>query len=164
MAGFMAMQSGEPTEDAGDELIKAACAGNLDKVKKMIDGGLSVDTRDAEGLTVLAFAALEGRFEVVEFLVGRGANVNASGYRQRTALMLAAFHDHFEITKFLIENKADVSAKDADGLKARDYAHFAASYDVRRFLESAEIASGEISRSSAALARLKRGMAKQKVI
>jgi outer membrane protein assembly factor BamB len=56
------------------DLVAAAITGDLDAVRRLLDGGVPVDTADRWGGTALAFAASEGRVEVVRFLLGRGAD------------------------------------------------------------------------------------------
>ena len=85
--------------------------GNLDKVRAEIEGGTSVDSRDASGQTALMYAAESGRMEVVEYLVSKGADVNAeSKLTLITPLFYATSFNRLDVMEFLIANGAKVDA------------------------------------------------------
>ncbi|MEM9326662.1 MAG: glutaminase A [Bacteroidota bacterium] len=57
------------------QMIFAASAGDLNEVKKICNGGISVNEADYDGRTALHLAAAENRPEVVEYLLHQGANI-----------------------------------------------------------------------------------------
>jgi ankyrin repeat protein len=100
------------------ELHEAAAAGNLSRVKKIVEEkpdlakGYSPD-----GFPVLALAAAFGHEEVARYLHGQGADVNAAatngtGY---TALTGAVAGSHDSLAKWLAENGANVNYRYAKG-------------------------------------------------
>jgi ankyrin repeat protein len=100
------------------ELHEAAAAGNLSRVKKIVEEkpelakGYSPD-----GFPVLALAAAFGHEEVARYLHGQGADVNAAatngtGY---TALTGAVAGSHASLAKWLAENGANVNYRYAKG-------------------------------------------------
>jgi len=100
------------------ELHEAAAAGNLSRVKKIVEEkpdlakGYSPD-----GFPVMALAAAFGHEEVARYLHGKGADVNAvatngTGY---TALTGAVAGSHDSLAKWLAENGANVNYRYAKG-------------------------------------------------
>lgn len=58
--------------------LRAARAGNLDKVVEYLKGSIDINTCNANGLNALHLASKEGHVAVVSELLRRGANVNAA--------------------------------------------------------------------------------------
>jgi cytohesin len=93
------------------ELHFTAFMGDLTKVKKIIEEGADVDSKDGEGRTPLFFAALGGNRQVVEFLVEKGADINAKrSERDRPILHTIARHGDKDIVELLISKGANVNA------------------------------------------------------
>jgi ankyrin repeat protein len=114
-------------------LIDAAHAGDVKAVEAALDGGSDVNTRDAEGITLLMHASRGDRPEIanpgpsdhpelVEMLIKRGADVNAKTDSGFVALFWAARYGHDGVTKVLIAHGADVNLKDKDGISALQWA------------------------------------------
>ena len=100
------------------ELHEAAAAGNLSRVKEIVEEkpelakGYSPD-----GFPVMALAAAFGHEDVARYLHGKGAGINAvatngTGY---TALTGAVAGSHDSIAKWLAENGANVNYRYAKG-------------------------------------------------
>jgi uncharacterized protein len=100
------------------QLHEAAAAGNLGRVKKIVEEkpdlakGYSPD-----GFPVMALAAAFGHEDVARYLHGQGADINAAatngtGY---TALTGAVAGSHDSIAKWLAENGANVNYRYAKG-------------------------------------------------
>ncbi len=97
-----------------NDFQKAAGAGNLDKVKKLLDAGQAINAKDIYGHTALMRAAWEGHTEVVQLLLDKDAAVNEQHkYSKATALKYAVvrnFDDHkknnAEIVKLLYKEGA----------------------------------------------------------
>jgi ankyrin repeat protein len=58
-------------------LESAAAEGELPLVELLLVDGLDVNSRDADGRTLLSLAAQRGHLDAVEFLLRHGADVNA---------------------------------------------------------------------------------------
>lgn len=56
----------------------AAQNGDLQRVKKLLNQGTSVDKRDNAGYTALHYAARAGYVDVCKFLLSNGADINAA--------------------------------------------------------------------------------------
>jgi hypothetical protein len=81
----------EPATDESDEDLLAACArGNLTTVKRILDRGAAVDTKDAQGNTALMVACRNCQLEVVRLLLERGADVHARNSYSRRAMDVAS--------------------------------------------------------------------------
>jgi hypothetical protein len=103
---------GVAAEDPGDNLRRAASAGDLAKVKELLAAGVDVNAANSYGGTALAFAADKGRLEVVNLLLERGATVNVKDtFYGATPLTWAVSHGHAEITKVLLEKGAQGEAE-----------------------------------------------------
>ncbi|CAG2183783.1 unnamed protein product, partial [Oppiella nova] len=64
--------------DGNASFLRAARAGNLDKVLEYLKGSIDINTSNANGLNALHLASKEGHVSVVTELLKRGANVNAA--------------------------------------------------------------------------------------
>jgi len=99
--------AGGAPASASDDLLRAADAGDVARVKQLIARGANVNTRDQHGRTPLIQAASAGRQETVRMLLDAGANPNLQTADGATALSLAAAH-HLEIVRMLLDAGADV--------------------------------------------------------
>jgi ankyrin len=64
--------------DGNASFLRAARAGNLEKVLEYLKGSIDINTSNANGLNALHLASKEGHVAVVTELLKRGANVNAA--------------------------------------------------------------------------------------
>jgi ankyrin repeat protein len=100
------------------ELHEAAAAGNLPRVKELVEANLQLaKSYSPDGFPVLALAAAFGHEEVVRYLHGNGAKIdavatNGTGYN---ALTGAVASSHASLAKWLVENGADVNYRYAKG-------------------------------------------------
>jgi hypothetical protein len=71
--------------------LLAACArGELETIARILDSGVPVDTRDAQGNTALMVACRNCQLEVVRLLLEKGADVNARNSYSRRAMDVAS--------------------------------------------------------------------------
>ena len=78
------------TTDGDRQLLKAAEAGDVAAVKKLLADGAHVSARASDGAAVLSVAAQNGRSEVAAILIDNGADLNAQRTDGATAAFLAA--------------------------------------------------------------------------
>ena len=98
------------------ELISAAGQGDIGTVRKLLERGANVNTRDKEsGWTPLMSAALFGSIDIIKLLMERGAHVNAQDKFSWTPLMIASRSGHADIVRVLLDAGADVNAKTSTG-------------------------------------------------
>ena len=94
-----------------DEAVEAVQTGSLTEVT----GNLAKDT-DADGVTLLHWAALNNRCEIARMLLKNGADVNAKGGTvMETPLMWAMRRKFYAISAYLIEEGADIHVVSASG-------------------------------------------------
>jgi len=71
--------------------------GRTDKVKQLLDAGMSPDIKDQSGSTALQRAAETGNRDIVRLLLDRGSDVNARGEDGETALAEAVWNNDYGI-------------------------------------------------------------------
>ena len=98
----------EAIEKKERRLIDAATNGDLRSVQILINGGVNVDSFDANRTSALMWAAWSGHIEIVQFLIAEVANINHVNKDGDTAYTFAFRRDHNDITKFLLDQGAIV--------------------------------------------------------
>jgi ankyrin repeat protein len=115
-----------------NSLLEAADAGNLEKVKLLVEEGADVNYKniikdeegDVDGETALINACLEDNLEMAKLLVSLGADVNIPDNFKQTPLMYLCemnlsyddgYYDFVEFVKFLLYSGADINIRDSDG-------------------------------------------------
>lgn len=98
---------------------------NIDKVKKYLSSGISVDAIlhsrqtiwDTNYFSILALASFAGSAEIVDFLIEKGVNVNQMDcLKYRTALHWAVASDNAEIVRVLLNAGSIVNMPDRDSV------------------------------------------------
>jgi ankyrin repeat protein len=109
-------------------IYAAISRGKLNRVKELLNQGVSVNARDQYGRTPLHLAAQMGHLNVVKELLNRGANKNArrQNYENRnhngfTPLHDATWHKKLNIVKELLRRGARPNPRDASGLTPLHY-------------------------------------------
>src|SRR5262249_45874862 len=103
---------------AAQEIYEAAAAGDLARVKTLVDKDPSLaKSYSPDGFPVFALACVFGHKAVAEYLLRNGGDVNAvatnpTGY---TALTGAVASGHSEIAAWLVQNGANVNYRYAAG-------------------------------------------------
>jgi len=95
-------------------LSYAAGAGDIEKVRELIEQQANVNQRDENGKTPLHRAASMGHIDVAELLLNKGANIDTkAGLDENgsTSLQLAADKGKLHMVKLLVAKGADVNAK-----------------------------------------------------
>jgi len=109
-------QGPSAAEKAASALVTAARSGDVEKVKKELEGGANVNAPDsAGGRSALHWAAKEGRVEVIPILLEKGADVNVRDRAGKTALCIAGENGKVEAVKLLLAAKSDVNSTDRMG-------------------------------------------------
>jgi ankyrin repeat protein len=105
-----------------DTIHMAACRGDLNRVKMLVESGIDVNTKDEFGCTPLHWAVLAESPEVADFLISNGAELNAKDSQNLTPLMAARGASVLEL---LISKGVDIHGQDA--LQGRTKLHMACS-------------------------------------
>ena len=124
----------ETRNEMEQDLLQAAEYGGVDRVKALLDSGVSVDAVDREKSTALGNAAVGGYVKVMEVLLDRGANVNAQNKDGITPLMRAAGNGHMEAVKLLLARGADPHMVDREGLTALQFAEMLGRREIAQIL------------------------------
>ncbi|XP_046900938.1 ankyrin-3 isoform X4 [Hypomesus transpacificus] len=101
--------------DSNTSFLRAARAGNLDKVLELLKGGVDISTCNQNGLNALHLAAKEGHEDLVDELLERGAPVDSSTKKGNTALHIASLAGQREVARLLLKRGADVNAQSQNG-------------------------------------------------
>jgi RNA polymerase sigma factor (sigma-70 family) len=105
----------EATMQALDNLIQAACSGDVEQARRLLQADpTQVHSRDPYlQSTPLHYAAHRGYVEIVQLLLTAGADVMArEGSSDTIPLHWAAEGGHLEIARLLVDRGADVNAID----------------------------------------------------
>ncbi|KAJ8271175.1 hypothetical protein COCON_G00100340 [Conger conger] len=101
--------------DSNTSFLRAARAGNLEKVLECLKGGVDINTCNQNGLNALHLAAKEGHVELVEELLERATPVDSATKKGNTALHIAALAGQEGIAKLLVKRGANVNAQSQNG-------------------------------------------------
>ncbi|XP_077936148.1 uncharacterized protein ank2a isoform X4 [Gasterosteus aculeatus] len=101
--------------DSNTSFLRAARAGNIDKVLDFLKNGVDISTCNQNGLNALHLAAKEGHTDLVEELLERGAPVNSPTKKGNTALHIAALAGQKEVVRLLVKRGADVNSQSQNG-------------------------------------------------
>ncbi|XP_074648678.1 uncharacterized protein LOC141904097 isoform X21 [Tubulanus polymorphus] len=120
--------------DGNASFLRAARAGNLDKVLEYLKGSTDINTSNANGLNALHLASKEGHVNVVTELLKRGANVNAATKKGNTALHIASLAGQEEVAKILVKYEAKVNVQSQTGFTPLYMAAQESHHEVVKFL------------------------------
>jgi ankyrin repeat protein len=123
-------------------LMEMATSHRTDSVRALLDAGGQVDEADADGITLLSWAAIANRVEMARLLIQRGADVNHVDKKGMTPLLYAASIDFGDsaMIDLLVQSGARTSARTKEGLTALDLA--------RKYQNTHLLASLEAPRAS----------------
>ncbi|PSN71348.1 ankyrin [Corynespora cassiicola Philippines] len=85
-------------------ILRAAEAGNLELVQRLIDSGSEVSAKGDDESTALHCAAKSGHIQVVEYLLDQGAKINERNEKGRTPLEEAIFGKRYQALEMILEN------------------------------------------------------------
>ena len=104
------------------DIWEAADEGNITEIKRQLDFGKDVNSKNQFGATPLHFAAKQGHKNLATILITEGADTNAEAYDKSTPLHSAVISGYKEVAEQLIANGADVNAKGYEGSTPLDNA------------------------------------------
>ena len=117
-----------------DKLYLAACRGDLEEVRRLLNAGYAVNVTDQHGAQPIHTATLRGHLDVVNLLLDRGADVNAEMEGFIQPLQMAMEQERIEMIELLVQRGADVNAERSDHRRALHYAAGACDLPLVRLL------------------------------
>ncbi|XP_071190111.1 ankyrin-2-like isoform X12 [Salvelinus alpinus] len=120
--------------DSNTSFLRAARAGNIDKVQEYLKGGVNISTCNQNGLNALHLAAKEGHVELVQELLERGSAVDSSTKKGNTALHIASLAGQADVVKMLVKQGAEINSQSQNGFTPLYMAAQENHIDVVRYL------------------------------
>uniref|UniRef100_H3DKB5 Ankyrin 2a, neuronal n=1 Tax=Tetraodon nigroviridis TaxID=99883 RepID=H3DKB5_TETNG len=108
-------QSSHLQSDSNTSFLRAARAGNIDKVLDFLKNGIDISTCNQNGLNALHLAAKEGHKDLVEELLDRGAPVDSSTKKGNSALHIASLAGQKEVVRLLVKRGANINSQSQNG-------------------------------------------------
>ncbi|MDM5331594.1 ankyrin repeat domain-containing protein [Neobacillus sp. CF12] len=95
--------------DVEEQLIKAAKGKEADTVRRLIEEGVDINTKDSEGRTSTMIATYNNDAETAKILIDAGADVNIQDDMENNPFLYAGAEGYVEILKLTIKAGADPS-------------------------------------------------------
>jgi ankyrin repeat protein len=99
----------------GIALVAAAEAGDVHRLRRLLDAGTPVDARDVRQRTPLLAATHANRVDAARLLIERGADVNAKDAQQDSPFLYAGAHGRLEILRLTLAAGADLKSTNRYG-------------------------------------------------
>lgn len=99
-----------------------------------VDEGITVDSKDEGGYSLLHRTAMNGHLKIVNWLITKGARVDQKDNFGYTSLHLAAQGGHLDVVKYLIAKGAQVDTQNQDDWTPLHYAAFNGHHEVVKYL------------------------------
>ena len=115
-------------------LSNAIIQGNLAEVRKIIDSGENLETRDALDRTPLHMAAFYGRVKTIDLLLASGADIAARDHVGMTPLHAGVISGGRQSVQLLLDKGADINAQTESGQTALHLAASTGQPKLSRFL------------------------------
>ncbi|MET3321842.1 UNVERIFIED_ORG: ankyrin repeat protein [Peribacillus simplex] len=93
--------------DVNEQLIQAAERKETETIKRLIEEGVDIDTKDSEGRTATMIATYNNDVETTKVLIKAGADVNIQDNMNNNPFLYAGAEGYVEILKLTIEAGAD---------------------------------------------------------
>jgi len=104
------------------ELRQAAKAGDIAKIKELLEDGADIDGQSRKGYSAIHHAAMKGHLKVVELLIKEEADIDNVSAKGSTPLISAAYAAHPRVVQVLLAAGADTSLRSKNGNTALDLA------------------------------------------
>jgi ankyrin repeat protein len=116
-------------------LSHAVIAGDIARIRELIDAGADVNAKDALDRTPLHLAAFHGRTEIIDLLIAHGADVNARDLTATSPLHAAVVAGkQGEAVRMLLDRGADLHAINEEGQSALHLAAATGQPKLTKFL------------------------------
>ncbi|KAJ8707390.1 hypothetical protein PYW08_010642 [Mythimna loreyi] len=112
----MTTETATPNQaDASTAFLRAARAGQIEKIISLLEQGVDINVSNANGLNAIHLASKDGHVEVVRELLDRGAAIDAATKKGNTALHIASLAGQEAVVKLLVQTAAQVNIQSQNG-------------------------------------------------
>ncbi len=103
-----------------NDLFVSAKSGTKSQIEMIIQDGVSIEVRDADGNTPVIASAIAGKDELVIFLLEKGADLQTTNIKGRTALMEASLNSQLKVIRAILKKAGNnnINLQDVDGNSA----------------------------------------------
>jgi ankyrin repeat protein len=102
--------TGAGNPELNKALQDAVTAGDVDKIRSIIDSGADVNAKAKNGASLLHLALIGGHEAVAALLISKGADTHVKMSDGTTTLHFAVLRNCKEIAKFLLDDGVDANA------------------------------------------------------
>ena len=99
-------------EESLSPLLRLCKEGKVDEVRRLIESGANIETKNRNGSTPLMIACGKGHESIVRLLIEKGADIEAQDNDGWNALMIASLTKGTSIAELLLERGANIEAHD----------------------------------------------------
>jgi ankyrin repeat protein len=117
-------------------IFTAAQSNDIPGIKFLLNNGVSVNSRNAQGQTPLIVAVQNGQLRAAKLLLEEDADINLQDKAGNTALIDAVNSGNTALVKTLIDRGADITIMDKNHKDAADYAKAANKTDMLSLLKT----------------------------
>ncbi|WP_082631761.1 ankyrin repeat domain-containing protein [Cytobacillus praedii] len=93
--------------DRNEQLIQAAERKETETIKRLVEEGIDINTKDSEGRTAIMIATYNNDVDTAKVLIKAGADVNIQDNLKNNPFLYAGAEGYVEILKLTIESGAD---------------------------------------------------------
>lgn len=130
---------GIATADDRTAFLKAAANNNVAQLRRAIEQGIPVDSRDKRGRTALLIATYHNAIDAARLLIGAGADVNATDDLQDSPYLYAGAEGKLDILRMTVAAGADLSSVNRYGGTALTPAAHHGHIEVVEYLLTTEV-------------------------
>lgn len=127
-------------------MLAAAQAGDLMQIRRLLDAGVPVDSRDGRQRTALLLATRADHVDVARLLIERGADVNAQDDQRDSPFLYAGAEGRLQILRLTLAAGADLASTNRYGGTALIPAAHHGHVETVRELLSKRIAVDHVNR------------------
>lgn len=110
--------------------------GKTEDLKMLLTSGMSVDSCDKKGNTLLMLSSYNGNFETTQLLIFFGADVDKKNHKGQTPLAGVCFKGYLDIVKELVNAGANIYENTGMGTNPVMLASIFGNYEIVKYLNT----------------------------